>query len=211
MKSISKGAIAALSAVGMLALSIVPAFASTTGTTVTLNPGSLTVSSPSVVTAFPAVTLNGQPQQVTATLGAWTVVDATGSGNGWKVDLTASQLTEVQPSSGWASGTSAKKLPLGSLSLSGQRSIVAGTGSTPVSPTNGPVLQNQSAAIDTGTPVTLIDTQPNYGMGMYTIQEPKAGLTLSLSPKTAYTDPKNYPSSPTVYATNLQYTVSSGP
>lgn len=201
----------AYSFVGMTVALMVPAFAATTAATATISAGSLSVTAPSIQSTFPALTLNGQTQQIKATLGSWQVVDATGTGDGWHVDLQASQLTEAAPSGGWASGTSAKIIPLGSLALSGTRSVTAGSGSTAVNGTGGPLLQNQSAPIDVSTPVQILDTQANYGMGTYTITEPSGGLTLTLQPATSYTDPKNYPSSATPYTTTLSYSVVSSP
>ncbi len=46
------------------------------------------------------------------------VQDATGSGAGWHVTMQATPMTEVAPSGGFASGTSALTLPTGSVQLS---------------------------------------------------------------------------------------------
>jgi hypothetical protein len=194
-----------------LGMDTITAMAATTTAQVSIQPGALSVTAPTIKTAFPTVTLNGQPQQVNATLNNWTVIDATGTSDGWHVQLSASRITEVTPSGGWAPGTSAQTLPQGSLALSGSRSITAGTGSTPVDGTNGPLLQNESAAIDTSTPVTIVDAKPGYGMGTYTIVEPSNGLTLSLQPSSTYTDTTNYPTGSTPYQTTLTYSVVSGP
>lgn len=206
--------IAGAIAMGVLAAAaIVPeALAATTSSTTNITGGTLSVTGPTLATVFPTATLNGTVQTLNATLSNWSVDDATGTGNGWNVTLQGSQLTEVAPTGGFATGSSALTLPLGSLALSGTRTITAGSGSTAVDSTGGPLLKNQTSAIDASSPVQIIDTQAGYGMGTYTITEPTtAGLTLTLDPSTTKVDTTNYPSAPTPYSTTLTFSVVSGP
>lgn len=89
----------------------------TTNLSASLNSGTLSITSPTVSSSFPNIILNGQEQQAYLTLSPWSVTDATGTGDGWNVTLSASQLTESTPSPGFASGTSALTLPLRPMSL----------------------------------------------------------------------------------------------
>jgi hypothetical protein len=207
-------AIAAGSAALLSLLATQAAYAgtsSTVNTTSNVNGSPLSITAPTVTTAFADVTLNGAPQSTDATLSTWSVVDPTGTGNGWHVQLSASQLTEVAPGGGFASGTSALTLPTGSLALAGTRTVSAGTGSTAVDATNGPLIENPTAVIDGGSAVTIVDTQAGYGMGTYTINEPTNGLVESLSPSTTKVDTTNYSGEATPYSSTLTYSIVSGP
>ena len=197
-------------AIFLLLAGIAPAFAAT-GSTARIKPGPLTINAPGVVNDFTAggpVTLSGDIQTLNATLGNWSISDATGSGKGWNVTVQASQLTEVLPDGSAGSLT----LPLGSIALSGTRTIAAKNGSsTPVSPTGGPLLQNMKSVVDAATPVKIIDTQHNYGLGTYNVTEPVNGLTLTLQPKDTLLDAVNYPNGATPFSTTLTFTVATGP
>lgn len=203
---------------GIAALAImampVAAFAATSGTTsatANISAGTLSLTAPTVASAFPAIVLNGTTQQALATLSGWTVTDATGTGNGWHVTLAGSQFTEVAPSTGFASGTSALTLPSGSMALSGTRSVTAGSGATAVSATGGPLIENPTSLVDGQAAFTLVDAKAGYGQGTYSIVEPTGGLTLTVNPSTAKVDTTNYPSAATPYSSTLTYSIVSGP
>lgn len=169
------------------------------------------MSAPSVVTSFSGVTLNGKVQTTSSTLSSWKVVDSTGSGNGWHVSLSATQLTEDTPTNGFASGTSALKPPVGSVQLSGTRTVTVGDGSAPLSSSGGPLIDNPTAVIDGQSPFTLLDAKSGFGLGTYTVNEPSDGLVLTLNPSTTKVDSVNYPNEPTPYSTTLTYSVTSSP
>lgn len=177
----------------------------------TIYPGALSITPPTVATAFPAFILSGVTQTGYATLSNWSIIDSSGTGDGWNVQVQASQFTEVAPSSGFATGTSAFTLPQGSLSLTGSRVITAASGSTPVSSTGGPNLAVKNPTIDLSSPVVFIEAQSGDGMGTYTVQEPLSGLSLVLNPSTTKVDAINYPSQPTPYSTVITFTVVTGP
>jgi hypothetical protein len=65
-----------------------------TTASVTLTAGSLAFinSTPASTVTFPATTLNGTNQNITATL-AFDIGDATGSGSGWNVTATSTTFT----------------------------------------------------------------------------------------------------------------------
>lgn len=176
-----------------------------------LDPGTLSLTAPTLASSLSPITLNGQVQTSVATFSPWSVTDATGTGDGWNVQVQASQFTEIAPSSGFASGSSALTLPLGSLSLTGSRSIIAGSGSTPVSATGGPNFAVNSLIVDQSSPEVLLTASSGYGLGTYTVQEPANGLALTINPSTTKVDETNYPNQPTPYQSVITFTAVSGP
>lgn len=208
-----KGILSSLLALTLLStLFAATSFAAPPTGTVYITGGTLTLLSPTITTDFGTVVLNGSTQTVPATLGPWGVIDATGTGNGWRVTAQATQFREVTPGGGFASGTSARTLPIGSMRLAGTRSVTAATGSTPVDALNGPLVLNATAALDgIATPVIILQTQTSYGMGTYNVIEPANGLLLTLEPQSTYVDLTNYPTSPTPYSSTLTLSLISGP
>lgn len=176
-----------------------------------LLPGTLSLTAPTVNNPFSPIVLNGQVQTSVATLSNWVVTDATGSGNGWNVQVQASQFTENTPSSGFTTGTLALTLPQGSLSLTGSRTVLPQSGSTPISSTGGPNIAVTNPAIDLSSPVIFLTAQSGYGMGTYTVQEPTQGLSLVLNPSTTKVDQTNYPGQPTPFTSVITFTVVTGP
>ena len=67
------------------------AHAATDTTSVAVTGGSTTLSAPAFGD-FPGVTLNGSAQTRTASVGSWSVNDASGTGDGWEVSVSASAL-----------------------------------------------------------------------------------------------------------------------
>lgn len=117
------------------------ASAATISSLPTIKGGPLSLLPPTIRTDYPAETLNGQTQTFNATLSNWSIIDATGTGNGWHVTAKATPFTETGVSN------NPLTLPTGFLTLSGTRTITAVTGSTPINATNGPILENQTAAL----------------------------------------------------------------
>lgn len=70
--------------------------AATTNLQATINPGTLTISNPTIAT-ISAVTLEGTSQESTGSLGSITVVDNRGNGAGWSVTMTVSDFTCCTP------------------------------------------------------------------------------------------------------------------
>lgn len=174
--------------------------------------GILSLTSPSVTTSFPASQLNGQVQTLNASLSSMSVVDATGTFNGWNVTAQASQLTEQAPSSGFTTGTTALTLPSNSLVLNTSGgSITADSGSKPVSVSNGPIFESSGQPIDSSSSVALLEAKQSYGAGTYKVTFPTNALQLTLNPATTEVDTINYPSSPTPYTSTITFTISSAP
>lgn len=176
-----------------------------------LDPGTLSLTAPTLASSLSPITLNGQVQTSVATFSPWSVTDATGTGDGWNVQVQASQFTEIAPSSGFATGSFALTLPSGSLSLTGSRSVIAGSGSTPVSTTGGPNFAVNSLIVDQSSPEVLLTASSGYGLGTYTVQEPTNGLALTINPSTTKVDETNYPNQPTPYQSVITFNAVSGP
>ena len=122
---------------------------------------------------FTAVTLDGTTQTTTSAVTDMTLIDATGTGAGWDVNLQATTLTNALA----ANGTDLKTLPEGSLAL-GAVSIVATEGSSAAVD-----ITNVSGTIDSLTGITILNADINEGMGTYTVSI--GDMTLTLLPKDA--------------------------
>lgn len=187
--------------ISILSLTVVETvFSATSGnttTTVGINPGSLSLTAPATAT-FASVTLDGTVQTTTADLTTVGVTDATGSGNGWRVTVGATQFTEV--------GGAGLTLPTGSLSLASPSTVTADGTTSPV-----PTIQTGPFVIDNGSAATILSAAVNEGMGKYNVNFPVGALTLTLNPATTKVDTVNYPSVATPFETTVTFTVVSGP
>ncbi|NRD80938.1 WxL domain-containing protein [Bacillus sp. BRMEA1] len=189
----------------MATFALAPFAMAATTSSPTIKGGPLILLPPTIQTDFPAITLNGQLQTLNATLSNWSIIDATGTGNGWHVTAQATPFTEAGVSN------NPLTLPTGSLTLSGTRNVSAVYGSTPVDATNGPILLNQTAALDSTIPVTIISAKKGYGMGWYNVSEPTNGLTLTLAPASTKVDTTNHVNDSTPYSSTLTFSVITGP
>jgi hypothetical protein len=142
-----------------------------------------------VVSDFDTVLLDGTTKTTTSTVTDMTLVDARGLGDGWSVNMTATQFTNAT-----AANITLNKLPLSSLEL-GLVSIVAGVDSTPI--TN---ITIGSGEIDKVGGVKILDAGINEGMGTYTASI--APTTLTLLPKDAKAG---------TYTSTITMTLSQGP
>jgi WxL domain surface cell wall-binding len=143
--------------------------------TATVNGGSLSVGSVSAPNF--TVNLNGTARTANGNL-TFNVVDATGSGSGWRVTAVASQFS--------TGGQSAKTLALGSLSMAAP--TIATNGGTD----EGIDVMGSAHDIDAASAVTVASANNDHGMGTnaFTSQ-----LTLSI-PADAYAG--SYTSSVTI-------------
>lgn len=191
------------------------AFAATTSQNVSITaniqPGTLTLSPPGLPDPFPGFLLNGLIQHNYATLSNWTVTDATGTGDGWNIEVSSTQFKELPPQAGFPTGYTPLTLPLDSLSGSSSLTFVAQPGSTPVSSTGGPYFENLTTPLDSGTPVVIAQADQGYGMGTYEIEEPSDCLVLTVKPSSTDVDYTNYPNGPTPFGSILTFTIASGP
>lgn len=162
-----------------------PVFAAGDGTEAVLNGGALTVPNVSA-SDFTGddLDLDGAAGSVQAILG-FTVIDATGTGAGWRVTAQASQFT--------GSGGTPKLLAPASLSMTAPTVEANGTTSSEPAVATGPFV------IDNGSAVQIAAAAVDDGMGRFDFSE--STLTLSY-PADVYAD---------TYASVVTITAISGP
>jgi hypothetical protein len=133
---------------------------------VILTGGTLSISAP-VVGNFTTVVLDGTAKTTPATMGAFTVYDARGTGAGWNVTVQASQFT-----------TGTKTLAYGSLSMPNQTvTKIDSTSNT------APTVVAGSYLIDSASALKISSAAVDTGMGSYSYSG--GNLTLSI-PANAY-------------------------
>lgn len=159
-------------------------------------------------TQFKDVTLDGSIQKTNADPGVLSLKDASGTGEGYRITVSATQLKTVTPSGGFTSGTSARTLPKGSLVLKNNNAAInANGGTTSVKPN----WTGSSWVIDSGSPVAVLSANKDTGMGKYDVDFGSDNLELTLNPATTYVDTVNYAGKATPYETDITYTIISGP
>lgn len=136
-------------------------------TEATINGGSLSIEDLNV-NSFAETTLDGTVQTLTTDIGDYTVVDSTGSGSGWQLNVNAGALT---------TGEDGFSLPANSLSLDGH-TVSADEGSS-----SSDTVGTGGGAIDTGddTGINVLSADADGGMGTFTIAD--TDLSLVLQPK----------------------------
>lgn len=162
---------------------------------------------------FSSLTLNGDQQTAQANLGDLAAVDATGTGKGWNVTVSAGQFTEVLPQ---GSHDTPLTLPTGSLKLAPLSSITAtvvNQGDQATTSTLPSGVGTAAVPIDNGSAgsTKVVTANVQSGMGAYLIAFPANALTLTLNPATTYVDTKNYATAATPYATTLSWQINVGP
>ncbi len=161
-------------ALALTALFATSAFADDTNLVIT--GGSLGITTPAVGD-FQAVTLDGHADQTTATAESFSVTDARGTGEGWKVTAQATQFAAWDGTQYVAGGHT---LPASSLSLA--QPTVAQDGTTSAVPT----INAGPYTLDGGSAVVLASAAIDAGMGEYDFTQGATPLTLSLSAATTY-------------------------
>lgn len=217
---ITKIALSAVSALGILALSATPAFAATSTDTVST---AVVGAGDTVTAAFPAaqtVKLGGGAPTIDASIfglgqsattaadNLITLDDATGTAAGWSTTIQATPLTEVTPSGGFASGTSAIVLPYGTVNFVAPSSIV---GLQSQASADTPVIDAPATptAIDNGNTLQWASAVKGTGTGMWGSQWATTTpvLEFMVSPISKVADSTNYPGAPTPYSTTITVTM----
>ncbi|HEO8419713.1 MULTISPECIES: WxL domain-containing protein [Bacillaceae] len=157
------------------------AFAATTA----IEGGSLSFGTQPSVDNFGSVTLNGQVQNSTAAVSAFTVIDATGTGDGWNVVVKADQFTDS------ANGLT---LPTNSIDID-LPTVTADTGASELA-----TISKASGKIDSSTGVKILSAAEGGGMGTYNVDA--NNLTLTLQPKDVKAG---------TYTSTISVTVTTGP
>lgn len=156
-------------------------------------------------------TLNGAGTSTTASAdNLITLDDATGTTAGWTATIQSTALTEVAPSGGFASGTSAIVLPTGTLNVGEPTSVMADSGqSSSDTPPTISTLSGGLAAIDGGSAVTIASAAAGGGAGTWGLQWGTADPVLEfiVSNNADVVDTVNYPSAPTPYSATVTVTM----
>ncbi len=135
----------------------------------TLSGGAITFSD------FSGVTLNGQQQTTTATWSIADVVDSRGTGAGWNLSLTMTQLKQYDTGES-AYVPDGYTIPTSSVTVSAAPEVTLADGTS--SPANTITTVSTSTALDTGSPVTLLSAAVDGGMGSYNIGDLTATLAI---------------------------------
>ncbi len=162
-------ALAAIIAAG----AAVPAFAATeTGVAVsgnTLSGGAVTYAD------FAPITLNGTQQTSTAAWSTANIVDSRGTGAGWNLSLTLTQLSEYD-TVGSAYVVSGKTLATSSAKVTTAPVVSLVDLTSDAANTITPVVAN--TALDTGASVKLLSAALNGGKGSYSFSDMTSTLTV---------------------------------
>jgi hypothetical protein len=180
-----------------LMLCLSPSRAGTSATvtgTVTINSGGLDISADGTNIAFPAVTLQGVDQTVTATTGpTFTIFDGTGANSGWNVTFSATDFTDT---TGTIANTQFTFNPTGGTITR------SGTGGQAVDGTGGP-KETGGGAVDMSAARKVVTTAATFGKGKYTYA-PLAGNFSLTVPATTLRGSG-------AFTSTLTATISSGP
>jgi WxL domain surface cell wall-binding len=209
--------VATLAAISALAVCAAPAAASVSDTTqFSVVAGTLSFTTNPHVPTLPTLTLTGQSQTLNATMNAFTVADATGSGSGWNVTVSGDSsagksavFKQYCPNAncgsdpnGYVSG--GQTLAASSLTLNSTgASVAAQNGTTGTAPT----LQCSSAcAVDSASATKIVSAASGAGLGTYQMGSfTSTSLALS-APTTIRALPANE-----VYHVDLVWSLNSGP
>ena len=143
----------------------------------------------------------------------FTITDATGTKDGWNFAVESGPVTEVEPASGWATGTSAMTLhDVMFTNVMSLPNITAEAGATPVDPGNyGPYWYFDYADDMSVAPVRIIETAAGYGAGTYECGYNPQIVVMELDTNGEFVDNVNYPNQPTPYEATVTFSLNSGP
>lgn len=151
------------------------------------------------VSNFNAMTLSGETQVTNANPGVLTVTDATGSGDGWRINVKADQFKVSGDTK------SNRTLPKGSLVLNNGGAAITKVGGTS-SP--NPEFKSTNFIIDTDNQVTILSAKKDEGMGKYNVSFNDKSMALTLNPHSTYVENK---AGATSYESKLTYSIVTGP
>lgn len=160
------------------------------------------------VLSFGTVKLDQVRQTVqTGFADKFTIIDARGTGEGWKLNVSSTAFVEKEPVGGFAVGTSAAVIPTGSLSLAPLKTIERvglGTGTLPTS-------KNLTKTLIDGGAVAVAGAAIDAGMGEFALTFEADGLDMVIDASTARIDTINYPSTVTPYEATITWDLVSAP
>lgn len=174
MKKTRRATLLLLSSV--VALATTASVARADDTNVTVTGGDLTLGS--ITTGdFGGITLNGAAQSTTATMNAFSVTDARGTGLGWNVTVSASSFKEYASGEYVASGKTLGTSRLTMAAASAAKVDVSSSGLP--SMTSGTYTLDADANSDgTSDAVKIASAASGDGMGSYTITPGQLGLSV---------------------------------
>lgn len=152
------------------------------------------------VKPFGTIKLSDKPTTYTTTFEEpFVITNTVTPANGWRLDVSATQLTIKKPPSGFKAGTSAYKLPKGTLKLKPLITVKRMDDSTGDTPT---VTLKSETAIDNGT-VTVLTANEVNGFGEFGVTFGSGALNLVIDPTTTLIDEINYPDRSTPYEATI--------
>lgn len=191
-------------AVPLLALAcfIAPTTASaeTTSGSIGINGGTLSLKNAPSTILFPELETDGFNHKSTvATIPTLRIQDGRGTGEGWNLTVSATQIKEV--------GGAGLVLPKRSLYMYQAKSLtpVGNTGTT-----LPPTIQLGNGYIDE-TPMTVAGASVNRGMGTYDLAFVQNSLEINVGPDVKVADREHYPVGPTPYQTTITWTLNNTP
>lgn len=211
----------AVAAAAMMLATASPAFGATSSDTTqfSVTPGSLAFTTAPDVPNLPALTLNGQAQTLNATMNAFGVDDATGSGSGWNLTVSGDNTggksavfkqycTQAGGCGGDPFGYVSGGATLGANSItlnSTSAGFTAQGGTTGTAPTH---QCNSGCFVDAvpASPVKIVSAAVGAGMGTYATNGWTATSVAASTPSTVTALPANE-----VYRVDLLWTLGSGP
>src|SRR5690554_5143810 len=156
---------------------------------VNIHPGELSLEVPEVLD-FGEITLTSEPEDyLTGFDGVFNIKDLTGTQSGWRLDVSSTTFSIIEPDGGFASGTDAYSLPEGTFALAGVDTIERVGDGVGVLPS---ILLSDLTVIDNGV-ISVAEASEGTGMGEFDLSFPTEALQVTIDATTAKVDTVNYP------------------
>jgi len=167
--------------------------------------GELTVTVPSL-NSFGNVSVNVVHNISSASLVPITVSDTRGTGDGWRMTVSATTLTEQSPIGGFTNGFAPLQFAPGSMKLYAPN-VNQLNGTTSAAPS----INGSYWTIDDGDTHTIASASAGSGMGEYEFIFPTNSIELSINSSYKLSDNLHYSTSPTPFESTVTWNVVSGP
>lgn len=195
MKRIRNGALVLMTA--SLVLATTASIAQADDSNVTVTGDSLTLGS--IATSdFGGITLNGAAQSTTATMDAFTVTDARGTGVGWNVTVSASSFKEYADGAYVASGKTLGTSRF-TMATASAAKVDATSSGLPTMTSGAYTLDADADSDGVSEAVKIASAATDDGMGSYTVTPGQLGLSV---PANVYAK---------TYRSDVTVTLSTGP
>lgn len=136
---------------------------------------------------FADVELNGKIQTTSADIDNFTVTDARGTGDGWNVTVSATQLEDK---------VAGLTIPKGSIAITKPK-VTAQAGAS-----EADLITPVGGAIDVDTPLKVLSAPKEGGMGKFDVTFEEPALTLTLNPRDVKAGS---------YTSTIEVTITTGP